>query len=105
MNLHRLTINNWRGVSRREILFDSKVTLIEGPNEIGKSTLIEALLTLLEELDSSNKKTVKAVQPVGEDCGSEVEAEISCGDYRFSYRKSFNRNRSTSLKISSPRPP
>ncbi len=48
MKLLRLALENWRGVPSREIEFADDVTLIEGPNEIGKSTFVEALLTLFE---------------------------------------------------------
>ncbi len=104
MKLLRLALENWRGVAAREITFDDGVTLIEGPNEIGKSTLVEALLTLIDELDSSAKKSVKAIQPVGRDVGSRVEAEFITGDYHLVYSKTFNRGRQTELRILAPRP-
>lgn len=103
MRLVRLKLENWRGVTSREIEFAPGVTIVEGPNEAGKSSLIEALFTLIHELDSSNKQAIKAVQPVGEDVGSFVEAEIEAGEYRFVYAKTYNKNKSTSLKILAPK--
>ncbi len=103
MKLVRLVLENWRGVETREIEFASGVTLIEGPNEIGKSTLVEALRTLFDELDSSNKKIVKAIQPIGQDVGSRVEAEIITGDYHIVYSKTFNRGKQTQLQILTPK--
>ena len=102
MRLLRLALENWRGVAEREITFDEGVTLIEGPNEIGKSTLVEALLTLIDELDSSARKSVKAIQPVGRDVGSRVEAEFITGDYHLVYSKTFNRGKQTELRIVAP---
>ena len=102
MKLLRLALENWRGVAAREITFDEGVTLIEGPNEIGKSTLVEALLTLIDELDSSARKSVKAIQPVGRDVGSRVEAELLTGDYHLVYSKTFNRGKQTELRILAP---
>ncbi|WP_416395190.1 AAA family ATPase [Allohahella sp. A8] len=104
MRLLRLSLENWRGVAVRDITFSDSVTLIEGPNEIGKSTLVEALRTLFAELDSSNKKSVKAIQPVGEDVGSRVEAEVVTGDYHFVYSKTYNRKSQTTLRILKPEP-
>ena len=104
MKLLSLSLENWRGVPSRLIRFTSGVTLIEGPNEIGKSTLVEALRTLFAELDSSNKKAVKAIQPVGEDVGSRVEAEVVTGKYHFIYSKTYNRKNQTSLRILKPEP-
>ena len=103
MKIRRLSLHAWRGVSARDIALGDGVTLIEGANEIGKSTLVEALRMLFREQDSSKKKDVKAIQPVGEDVGSSVEAEIECGDLHFTYRKTYNRRPGTELHIHAPR--
>jgi DNA repair exonuclease SbcCD ATPase subunit len=103
MRLVRIALENWRGIDSREIHFTDGVTLIEGPNEIGKSTIVEALLTLVRELDSSKKQGVKAVMPVGRDVGSRVEAEIRSGDYHFVYAKTYNKTTGTSLDILAPK--
>jgi DNA repair exonuclease SbcCD ATPase subunit len=103
MRLVRIKLENWRGVESKEIHFADGVTLIEGPNEIGKTTIVEALLTLIRELDSSKKQAVKAVMPVGKDVGSLVEAEIQSGDYHFVYAKTYNKTTGTSLDILAPK--
>ncbi|MEQ8802656.1 MAG: AAA family ATPase, partial [Haliea sp.] len=103
MNLVSLTLENWRGVSASQIEFDSGVTLIEGPNEVGKSSLVEALRMLFREKSGSKKKDVQAVQPVGEDVGSSVAAEVRCCDYHFTYSKTYNRKHGTELRILAPR--
>jgi DNA repair exonuclease SbcCD ATPase subunit len=100
MRLHKLTLRHWRGITHREIHFDDGVTLLEGPNEIGKSSIIEAIQLLFSELDSSNKKQVKSVQPAGQDVGSEVSVEFSVAGHRVIYAKTYNKNRSTTAHIS-----
>lgn len=104
MKLLRLRLENWRAVEDLSLDFADGVTLIEGPNEIGKSTLIAALHTLFDELDSSNKRSVKAVQPVGRDVPSRVEAEVTCGRFHFVFSKTYNRDRATSLRLLAPEP-
>jgi uncharacterized protein YhaN len=104
MKLIRLTLDSWRGVDHREINFSDGVTLIEGPNEIGKSTIVEAIHTLFREMESSNKQNVKAIQPVGKDVGSKVEAEVITGDYHFIYSKTYNKSKQTALQILKPKP-
>ena len=74
-----------------------------GANEIGKSSMIEALDLLLESKDRSTKKEVKQVKPTNADVGSEVIAEISSGPYRFVYRKRFHKKCETELTIVAPR--
>ncbi len=102
MQLIKLSLENWRNIAAREVSFDADVTLVEGPNEIGKSTLVEALYMLFSEMDSSNKKGVKSIQPVGEDVGSRVEAEIETGGYRFIYSKQYNKVKATTLEVTAP---
>lgn len=103
MKLHRLILTNYRGISHREIDFpDHGVVVVCGANEIGKSSMIEALDLLLEARDRSTKKEVKQVKPTHSDVGSEVSAEISCGPYRFVYRKRFHKKCETELTVVRP---
>lgn len=104
MKLHRLVLTNYKGVEKREVTFpDSGVIVLQGPNEIGKTSMLEALDLLLEEKDSSRKRQVEAVRPVGKDVPTSIEAEISSGSYRFTYRKQWFRKPATELRITAPR--
>ena len=104
MKLHRLVLTNYRGIAHREIEFpDRGVVVVCGANEIGKSSMIEALDLLLESRDRSTKKEVKQVKPTHADVGSEVSAEISSGPYRFVYRKRFHKKSETELTVLAPR--
>jgi AAA ATPase domain len=104
MKLHRLVLKNYRGIDYREIEFpDHGVVVVSGANEIGKSSMIEALDLLLESKDRSTKKEVKQVKPTHADVGSEVTAEISTGPYRFVYRKRFHKKCETQLTVLEPR--
>lgn len=103
MKLHRLVLTNYRGITHREIEFpDHGVVVVSGANEIGKSSMIEALDLLIEAKDRSSKKEVKQVKPTHADVGAEVSAEISTGPYRFLYRKRFHKRAETQLTILSP---
>lgn len=103
MKLHRLVLTNYRGVTHREIEFpDHGVVVVSGANEIGKSSMIEALDLLLEAKDRSGKKEVKQVKPTHADVGAEVMAEISTGPYRFMYRKRFHKRAETQLTVLAP---
>lgn len=103
MKLHRLTLTNYRGVLHRDIEFPERgVVVVSGANEIGKSSMIEALDLLLTVKDRSSKKEVKAVKPTHADVGAEVSAEISTGPYRFIYRKRFHKKAETVLTELAP---
>jgi hypothetical protein len=104
MKLHRLVLKNYRGIEHREIDFpEHGVVVISGANEIGKSSMVEALDLLLESRDRSTKKEVKQVKPTHADVGSEVTAEISSGPYRFVYHKRFHKKCETQLTVLEPR--
>ena len=104
MKLHRLVLKNYRGIDYREIDFpDHGVVVVSGANEIGKSSMVEALDLLLESKDRSTKKEVKQVKPTHADVGSEITAEISAGAYRFIYRKRFHKKPETQLTVLEPR--
>jgi len=103
MRIHRITLCNYRGVSQSEVTFpDQGVTIIEGDNEIGKTSLSEAIDLLLGERDDSSKQRVRAVKPVHLDAGAEAEIEMSTGPYRFVYRKRWHKQRETLLDILEP---
>ncbi|MGE2732413.1 AAA family ATPase [Mycolicibacterium vaccae] len=104
MRLHRLTLTNYRGITHRDIEFpDHGIVVVSGPNETGKSSMLEALDLLLEAKDRSTKKEVKQVKPTHADVGAEVTAEISTGAYRFVYRKRFHKRPETELTLLAPR--
>ncbi|KWX68931.1 ATP-binding protein, partial [Mycobacterium sp. NAZ190054] len=104
MKLHRLVLTNYRGITHRDIEFpDRGVVVVSGPNEVGKSSMLEALDLLLESKDRSSRKEVKQVKPTHADVGAEVTAEISAGPYRFVYRKRFHKRPETELTVLTPR--
>ena len=104
MILHRLRLTNFRGVANREITFPEQgVVVVCGPNEIGKSSMLEALDLLLTYRDRSTHRDVKAVKPAHADVGAQVEAEISTGPYRFIYRKRFHKKAMTELEVIEPK--
>ncbi|MEP7161355.1 MAG: AAA family ATPase [Dermatophilaceae bacterium] len=103
MRLHRLEVGNVKGIASGAMTFPVRgVCVLVGPNEAGKTTLMNALDLLLEEKDSSRKRHVLAMQPVGCDVASWVEAEMSAGPHRFTYRKQWFRQPSTELHVTAP---
>jgi hypothetical protein len=103
VRIHRIKLCNYRGVRESEVIFPIQgVTIVEGDNEIGKTSLSEAIDLLLAERDDSTKQRVKAVKPVHLDVGAEAEIELSTGPYRFTYRKRWHKQRETVLDILEP---
>ncbi|MEW1957107.1 AAA family ATPase [Kineococcus sp. NPDC059986] len=104
MRIHRLVLDDFRGVEHRELVLPEQgVVVLEGANEVGKSSTLEALDMLLTEKHSSRKASVLAVKPVHRDAPSAVEAEISTGPYRFTLRKQWHSRPATTLTVHAPR--
>jgi hypothetical protein len=100
----RLALRNYRGVAEREVAFaPSGVTIVAGPNEVGKSSLSEAVDLLFDERDDTAKQRVREIQPVGCDEGSEVEVDALLGAFHFTYAKRYHRRSETRLRIRAPR--
>jgi hypothetical protein len=105
MKLLRLKVTNYRGINTREIKFSPLgITRIEGPNESGKSSLGEAINTILDYQDNSKNQNIQAIQPVHQDVGPEIELEMETGKYVFTYFKRFLRKPETRLTITKPNP-
>ncbi|THE19185.1 hypothetical protein E1J17_02155 [Kocuria rosea] len=105
MKLHRLKLENFRGVTAREVVFpDAGVVVLTGRNEIGKTSMIDALDALIELPDSSRHKKIAEAKPAGRDVPVLVEAEFSIGTTRVVYTKQWLKRPSTTLEyISGPR--
>ena len=105
MRIHSVTLRNYRGVDDRKVeLGPTGVTVIEGPNEVGKTSLAEALNLIFDYQDSTKSGEVRVVKPIDRDVGPEIEIEAEIGPYRLVYWKRFFKQPATELKIIGPRP-
>jgi energy-coupling factor transporter ATP-binding protein EcfA2 len=104
MRIDRIRLKDFCGISDTEVQFAPKgVTIVHGPNEVGKSTLMQGINVLFDHRDDSRKEEVRLTKPVNRDVGSEVEADVEIGEYRFTYFKRFHKDRETRLSIHAPR--
>lgn len=104
MRLHRIRLTDVRGVADRTVeLPEVGVAILEGPNEVGKTTTAEAVDALFEFKDSSKSQQVRDLHTVDTDAGPRVELEFSSGAYRGVYVKQWGRGRTTRLALTSPR--
>ncbi len=103
MRIQRISLRDFRGVATLDLEFDtSGVTIVEGRNEIGKTSIADAFMLLLDYKDSSGGKQIKDLQPIGRDVGPFVEAEVIVGSYELVYRKRWLREKKTELDITGP---
>jgi len=104
MKFIRLRLANYRGIGLCEVSFSPVgITLIQGPNEAGKTSLGEAIGLLFEYIDTSKDRNVKAIKPVHRDEGTEIELQAESGHYSFIYFKRFHKKPETKLTVTHPR--
>ncbi len=102
MRLERIRLEHVRAIDRCDVAFDPQgVTIVEAPNEQGKSTLIDAVHLLLDAdvKDNSRRESVRSLTPVGRDVASTIEVTLLLGGQRVTFSKTFNRETATSLRV------
>ncbi len=106
MRIRRIRLSNYRGIVEHEVLFPEgeDVTIVQGPNEVGKSCLTEAIDVLFDCRDDSRAMRVRSLQPVGRDVATEIELEARTGEYEFTYSKRYHKERMTELVVRAPAP-
>ena len=103
MRIHRVRLRNYRGVTDSDVSFlPSGVTIVEGPNEVGKTSLPEALHLAIKHPDSSRNADIRSIRPAGRDEGPEVEITLSSGTYELVYHKRWLKSPQTTLTVSAP---
>lgn len=104
MRIRSVRLVDFRGVADCRVEFGPGVTVVEGPNEVGKSSIAEALRLIRDSKATSGAREIRLVQPVGRDVGPEVTVDLTTGDYDLQYRKRWLRRPETELHVRSPRP-
>jgi DNA repair exonuclease SbcCD ATPase subunit len=105
MKFLRLRVAGYRGIPLTEVMFaPNGITLVQGPNEVGKTSLAEAIGLLFEFPDSSKHRLVEAIKPVHRDEGPEIELQAESGPYAFTYFKRFHKKPETRLTVTRPKP-
>ena len=100
MRLHRITLRDVKGVADRTVdLPDRGVVVLEGPNEVGKTTLVEAFDRLLDLRCTSASALARSLQPVGRDVGPFVEAELTVAGRRIRIAKRWLRSPLVELDV------
>lgn len=89
MRLHSITVRNYRRHKELRVDLDPSRTLIGGPNESGKSTLVEAAHRALFLKAKGNSKEHREMLSLTHGGKPEVEVEFEAGGSRYTLSKSF----------------
>jgi DNA repair exonuclease SbcCD ATPase subunit len=97
VKLLKLTVRNYRVHKERVIEFDPRTTLIGGPNESGKSTLVEAAHRVLFLRAKGGKPIHKCMKSNLHEGDPEVELEFACRGKLYHLKKVFGSKGSSVL--------
>ena len=94
MILHRVTLENWRAHRHLELEFGPHLNIVQGRNEAGKSSLVEALdWALYRDVVGARVKaeTVRAIVPASDETAvPRVEIEVEFPDCRAILSKTLS---------------
>uniref|UniRef100_UPI002FD88C0B AAA family ATPase n=1 Tax=Dietzia sp. TaxID=1871616 RepID=UPI002FD88C0B len=100
MILHRLDISNFQAIVHESIEFrESGITLIEGPNETGKSSVLKAFGFLISAPAGTKKRALQESVREGADGPFSVSAVLTLGEDRVEYSKTFKGRGETTLEF------
>ncbi len=103
MIFHRLAVRHYKGIHALDIRFaPTGITLVEGRNEIGKSSLVQALTTLFDEPVTRTRAKLGHLIPKDGSGTPDITLEGETGPYRFSFRKRFIENKTVELRLAAP---
>lgn len=103
MILHSLTIENFKAIDREVIEFgDTGITLIEGRNESGKTSVFEAFRLLINTRSKSKPRALKESVRVGADDPISISAEMTVDGERLRYSKIYLSRAKTTLEFLAP---
>ncbi len=99
MKLHWVELENWRQHVKTRIDFDENTTVIYGPNEAGKSSILEALSRGFFDRSSSQAEAIRRIKPLtaSGNVTSTVRIEFTLNKTRYRVEKDFNLRSGTSL--------
>lgn len=90
MRLTQLSVKKWRSFRNEvNVKFDDRITVISGPNECGKSTLIEAAVRGLFDRHTARGQAVESLRPWGSSLAPEVCVTFTAGDECYRIKKRF----------------
>lgn len=89
MEFQALRIVRFKTIDDTTIAFTNPVTLVSGPNECGKSTILEAIIVSLFEDPTKTKKAVEQYRSWRHDALPELTLDFKDNGAEFSLRKDF----------------
>jgi hypothetical protein len=100
MRIRELTIENFRKFRQLTVLsgFDDGLNLVCEPNEMGKSTVLEAMRAVLFERYSAKSDRIRSFRPYGDEVAPTISLTFEINGERWTVKKRFLQNPSVLLE-------
>jgi DNA repair exonuclease SbcCD ATPase subunit len=100
MRIRELTIENFRKFRQLTVLsgFDDGLNLVCEPNEMGKSTVLEALRAVLFERYSAKSDRIRSFRPYGDEVAPTIGLTFEVNGEQWTVKKRFLQNPSVLLE-------
>lgn len=103
MKIHGIELVDYRGIANKKITFqDTGITVVSGPNQSGKSSVIEAIGLVLNEQATSKKQKVRRVLKRDSDRPATVAIDVTIGPERLHLEKKFGAGRGSETVLTFP---
>ncbi|MEA3408811.1 MAG: AAA family ATPase, partial [Candidatus Eisenbacteria bacterium] len=89
MRIRRLRLVNFKRFADHEVVLEPGLNLIVGPNESGKSSIAEALSTVLFADPTSRAASVRSLEKWGGSGGMKLELDFEQGEDSYTLTKDF----------------
>ena len=99
MHFHSITVRNYRILGELHVKLDRSLTLVGGPNETGKSTLVEAAHRALFLRARTSGESIRGMASLRHPGHPEVEVEFEVGGRIFQIAKRFSGGSGTATLI------
>jgi len=100
MKIHSVKVSNYRVHRNLDVRFDDRLTLLAGPNESGKSTLVEAMqMGLFLRPSASGEMRRSMLDTIGPGGVPEVEVEFTAKGGRHVVRKVFTGTANATINL------
>ena len=92
MNIEKIKLENWK-IFREpvEISLKNGLNVLYGPNEAGKSTLIDSIRTTFFTKHTSNSKGIKGIKPLGTSLKPQATITFQKNGQEYRITKEFNK--------------
>jgi hypothetical protein len=100
MRIRELTIENFRKFRQLTVLsgFDDGLNLVCEPNEMGKSTVLDAMRAVLFERYSAKSDRIRSFRPYGDEVAPTISLTFEINGERWTVKKRFLQNPSVLLE-------